>query len=175
MAESFAPYEQDFLQLTSEIIWCTVTTVDSRGRPRSRVLHPIWTVVDDRPLGWIATGKTPVKARHLAANPYVACSYWSPAQNLVYADCVASWVEDVTAKQEVWDLFMTTPPPLGYDLSKAGWEGPHSPAFTALQLRPYRVQILRADNFPFGNLVPRMWRGEEPRERRGDPGVQSVP
>ena len=161
MAESFAAFEKEFLQSTSEIIWCTVTTVDTRGRPRSRVLHPIWQVIDGRPVGWVITGKTPVKARHLAANPYVACSYWSPAQNIVYADCVASWVEDAAVKQQVWDLFMTTPPPLGYDLSGFGLDGPRNPIFTPLRLDAWRVQILRGEEFPFGDLVPRMWRAEE--------------
>ena len=51
-----------------------------------------------RPVGGVVTSKTPVKARHLATNPYVACSYWSPAQSIVYIDCIARWVED-SAKQ----------------------------------------------------------------------------
>jgi len=157
MTEPFAAFENDFLQLTREIVWCTVTTVDAKGRPRSRVLHPIWQVVDGLPVGWIVTGKTPIKAGHLAANPHVACSYWSPAQNTVYADCVASWVEDPQVKQQVWDLFMTTPPPVGYDLTAFGPAGPQSPAFTPLRLDPWRVQILRFSGWD-GNLTPSLWR-----------------
>lgn len=162
MSESFAALEQEFLQLTSEIIWCTVTTVDPKGRPRSRVLHPIWQVLAGRPVGWIVTGKTPVKARHLATNPHVACSYWSPAQSVVYADCIAGWVEDLATRQQVWHLFMTTPPPLGYDLSGFGYEGPQNPIFTPLRLDAWRVQIMSGTEFPYGNLVPRMWRADEP-------------
>ena len=157
MAASFAEFEQDFLQFTSEIVWCTVTTVDPQGRPRSRILHPLWQMIDGLPVGWVFTNKSPLKARHLAANPHVACSYWSPAQNTVMIDCVADWVEDAATKRQIWDLFMTTPPPLGYDLRAFGVPGPDSPAFTPLRLDPWRVQVLRFAGF--GNR-PRMWRAD---------------
>ncbi|MFN8540721.1 MAG: pyridoxamine 5'-phosphate oxidase family protein [Thermomicrobiales bacterium] len=120
MTAPFAPFAADFLHLTGEIVWCTATTVDAKGRPRSRILHPIWQVRDDQPVGWVVTGQTPIKTRHLAANPHLACSYWSPAQHTVMIDCVASWIEDAATKRHVFDLFMTTPPPLGYDLSVSG-------------------------------------------------------
>lgn len=159
MAERFAEIEEDFLAFTAEIVWCTATTVDPRGRPRSRVLHPIFIVVDGRPVGWVLTSRTPVKTTHLAANPHVACSYWSPAQNTVQADCVASWVEDPHEKLRVYDLFATTPPPLGYDVSGYGPDGPRSPLFTPLRLDPWRVQVLRFPGWG-GDLTPRIWRPE---------------
>jgi hypothetical protein len=164
VTESFAPFAEEFLRFTSEIVWCTATTVDSAGRPRSRVLHPIFEVTDDRPVGWVLTGRTPVKSRHLAANPHVACAYWSPAQNVVYLDCVASWVADNDAetKRYVFDLFATTPPPLGYGpegVAGYGPDGPASPIFTPLRLDPWRVQILRFEGWT-GNLTPRIWRAE---------------
>ena len=31
-----------FVEMAHRIVWATVATVDERGRPRSRVLHPIW-------------------------------------------------------------------------------------------------------------------------------------
>lgn len=109
-------------------------------------------------MGWVVTSKTPVKVGHLAANPYVACSYWSPDQNIVYADCVASWVEDEESKRYVWDLFMTTPP-LGYDLSWFRPQRPAHPLFSPLRLDPWRVQVLRFEGGE-GNLVPRTWRAD---------------
>lgn len=159
MAGSFAAFEEDFLRFTAEIVWCTVTMVDTRGRPRSRMLRPIFQLRDGRPVGWVVTSKTPVKAAHLAANPHVACSYWNPSQNTIFIDCVASWVEDEAGKRHVWDLFMTTPPPLGYDLSGYGAAGPYSPLFNPLRLDPWRVGILRGEEFP-GNFTPRLWRAE---------------
>ena len=90
----FETLAADFLRFTTDIVYCTVTTVDPAGRPRSRVMHPIFEVVDGQPRGWAVTDRTPLKERHLAANPHVACFYWSPAQNTVAIDCTAEWVED---------------------------------------------------------------------------------
>ncbi len=161
MAASFADFKEDFLRFTSEIVLCTVTTVGPDGRPRSRMMHPVWQVIDDKPVGWIVTSRTPVKARHLAANPFVACSFWSPAQNTVYIDSIASWVEDSEGKKYVWDTFMNTPPPVGYDLSGYGMDGINNPLYAPLRLDPYRVQIMRGEEYPFGNLVPHMGRADE--------------
>jgi uncharacterized pyridoxamine 5'-phosphate oxidase family protein len=160
LTTSFAPFAEQFLQYAHEIVWCTVTTIDAKGRPRSRILHPIWQIIDDRPVGWIVTGQTPVKARHLAANPHLACSYWSPEQHTVMIDCVASWVEDADLKRHIFDLFMTTPPPLGYDLRGFGAEGPESPTFTPLRLDAWRVQITPFEGW-FGSRKSRIWRAEE--------------
>jgi general stress protein 26 len=101
----FEPLREDFLRITASIIYCTVTTVDPEGRPRSRVMHPIFEVVEGHPRGWAVTDRTPLKSRHIAANPYVACSYWSPAQDTVAIDCTAEWVEDDSLLREVWDIF----------------------------------------------------------------------
>ncbi len=154
MAVTFDAIEDDFFRFVREIVWCTVTSVDGRGRPRSRILHPLWEMIDGRPVGWIATGKTPVKVRHLAANPVVAFSYWSPAQHVVQGEAVASWVEDAAVKQRVWDLFMTTPPPVGYDLRLFS-PGPDSPQFTLLRLDPERIQVLDGASFPT-DFTPRV-------------------
>ncbi|MBF6542324.1 pyridoxamine 5'-phosphate oxidase family protein [Nocardia brasiliensis] len=161
MAETFEAIEADFVRFTQEIVWCTVTSVDGKGRPRSRILHPLWEVRDGRPIGWVATGKTPVKARHLAANPVVAFSYWSPAQHVVQGEAVATWVDDVAQKRRVWDLFQTTPPPVGYDLSMFAPAGPESPQFTLLRLDPDRIQVLDGAGFPT-NFTPRIARLGKP-------------
>ena len=31
-----------FLEMAHRIVWASAATVDAKGRPRSRVLHPIW-------------------------------------------------------------------------------------------------------------------------------------
>jgi 2-polyprenyl-6-methoxyphenol hydroxylase-like FAD-dependent oxidoreductase len=72
----FAELEQDFLRITAETVFCTATTVDAAGRPRNRILHPIFVVRDGRPL--------------------------------------ASWVDEDAEKEQVWDLFLSTPEPLGW-------------------------------------------------------------
>ena len=93
----FRTFESDFLTFTADIVYCTVTTVDTKRRPRSRIMHPIFEVVDGDPRGWAVTDRSPVKSRHIAGNPYVACSYWSPAQNTVAIDCTASDPTTATA------------------------------------------------------------------------------
>jgi hypothetical protein len=154
---TFDQFADEFLQRIREIIWCTATTVDAGGRPRSRILHPIWEVADGYPVGWVVTSKTPVKTTHLAANPHLACMYWNPAQNTVSIDCVARWCTS-EEKRHVWDLFMSTPEPLGYDLSGFGDEQWDNPLFVPLRLDPWRVQFLLAEQLATMDLVPRTWR-----------------
>jgi uncharacterized pyridoxamine 5'-phosphate oxidase family protein len=159
MTVPFAELAEDFLAFTADIVYCTVTTVDPAGRPRSRVMHPIFEVVDGQPRGWAVTDRSPVKTRHLAGNPFVCCSYWSPAQNTVTIDCEARWVEDEKTKQDVWDLFRGTPPPLGWgDLAAYEPEQIHHPLFQPLQLTPWRVQVLRAEQLAANDFRPRTWR-----------------
>ena len=31
-----------FVEMAHRIVWATVATVDGRGRPRGRILHPYW-------------------------------------------------------------------------------------------------------------------------------------
>ncbi|PYV19616.1 MAG: pyridoxamine 5-phosphate oxidase, partial [Acidobacteria bacterium] len=64
-----------FVEMAHRIVWCSAATVDTRGRPRSRVLHPIWQWDGSRLVGWIATGPTPVKRAHLDASPYISLNY----------------------------------------------------------------------------------------------------
>ena len=54
---SFGEIEQEFMDRVSSIVWCSVATVDRKGRPRSRILHPIC----EGATGWIATGRNPFK------------------------------------------------------------------------------------------------------------------
>ena len=73
---SFGEIEKEFMERISRIVWCTVTTIDRKGRPRARILHPVW----EGSTGWIATGRDSFKAKHLAQNPHVSLSYWDPQQ-----------------------------------------------------------------------------------------------
>jgi general stress protein 26 len=134
---SFADIAADFNERVSRIVWATVTTVDRKGRPRSRLLHPIW----DGTTGYIMTGPTSHKAKHLAENPYVSVSYWDPKHDTVFAECKSAWVTDPAEKQRVWDLFKKTPEPYGYDPAMFWPAGPTSPAFGAMKLTPWRIEL----------------------------------
>src|SRR6266540_3552185 len=98
---SFDEIEADFNQRVREIVWCTVSTVDRRGRPRSRILHPIW----EGTTGWIGTNRHSFKEKHLAANPHVSLSYWSPKHDLMYVDCTAAWDDSLDQRRRIWELY----------------------------------------------------------------------
>jgi general stress protein 26 len=156
--ESFAQIRDDVAEIIGTIVYATMTTVDRRGRPRSRVLIVVWELDGPRPVGWLATFKTPVKAAHLAHNPHVTTSYWSPRQDAVYLDSVATWVDDADIDQRVWQMYRQgSPPGAGYDPA-AYWSGPDDPAFHVLRLDPWRVQVLRARDVARGDLTGRIWR-----------------
>ena len=148
----FAEIEDQFNDYVGDIVYATMTTVDSRSRPRARILIPVWVTVEGRPLGWLATYKTPVKAAHLAGNPHTTFSYWTPRQNAVSVDAVAAWVDDLPARQHVWDLYRrTSPRGAGYDLGNF-WRSPTDPKLHVLRLEPWRVQVIRGTD-----LRSRIW------------------
>jgi hypothetical protein len=55
-ARPFSELEEDFLRITTATVFSTATTVDPDGRPRNRVLHPIFVVRDGEPIGWGPAG-----------------------------------------------------------------------------------------------------------------------
>ncbi|MFD0745835.1 pyridoxamine 5'-phosphate oxidase family protein [Phytohabitans flavus] len=118
---TFSSVEGQFNDYLREIRYATMTTVDAKGRPRARVLIAVWEQIDGRPLGWLATYKTPVKAAHLAKNPHTTFSYWSHRQNAVAIDTIAEWVDDIETKQYVWQLYdRTSPTGVGYPSATSG-------------------------------------------------------
>jgi hypothetical protein len=160
MSADFSDLEEDFLRITAETVFCTATTVDEQGRPRSRILHPIFVVRDRLPIGWALTGRTPLKTRHLAANPHLSCSYWTPSHDTVFIDCVATWEEGERENEQVWELFLNTPEPLGWGPDGLAGYGPdkwRNPIFTPLRLEPWRVQLMRGEEYPRGQLTGRVW------------------
>ena len=132
-----------FLDMAHQIVWCTAATVDASGRPRSRVLHPIWEWADGELTGWIATGPTPIKRAHLEAHPYVSCNYWAPSQDTCVAECAAEWCFDMPTRERIWDLFANGPAPVGYDPAIIpGWENAGSEGFAVLKLAPWRLRVM---------------------------------
>ena len=132
-----------FLELAHRIVWCTVATVDAAGRPRSRILHPVWEFDGTRVTGWIATGPTATKLANLKASPFVSCNYWTPQQDTCVAECAASWVTDDAGKAAVWDRLKNAPAPVGYDPAMIpGWESSESPGFAGLKLEPWRLRVM---------------------------------
>src|SRR5215212_3394051 len=83
-----------FIEMAHQIVWCSVATVDSKGRPRTRILHPIWQWDGAQLIGWVATRPTGVKRAHLAGSAYLSASYWMPTHDTCVADCRAIWAND---------------------------------------------------------------------------------
>ena len=131
-----------FVAMAHTIVWASAATVDSQGRPRSRILHPLWQWDGATLTGWIATGPTPAKRAHLAHSPYVSLNYWAPSQDTCLAECRADWCFDDETRTRIWQLFAETPPPVGYDPAIIpAWTSPTAPAFAVLRLAPWRLRV----------------------------------
>jgi general stress protein 26 len=153
---SFDEIRADFMARISRIVWCTVATVDRAGRPRTRILHPIW----EDTTGWIATGRHSHKEKHLAGNPYVSLSYWDSQHEMVYAECKAEWVDDAAQKERIWELFKSTPPPLGYDPAIIWADGPTNEDYGLLKLTASRIELYALMDMMQGKGT-RVWRASE--------------
>lgn len=135
--KSFTEIEPEFMERVQRIVWCTVATIDPKGRPRSRILHPIW----QGSTGWICTGRQTLKARHLRSNPFVSLTYWDPQQEQIHADCRAEWADEPAERERIWNLFQSTPEPVGYNPALFWPQGPTDPNFGALKLTPWRLEL----------------------------------
>lgn len=131
-----------FVAMAHRIVWCTAATVDGQGRPRSRILHPIWQWDGNQLVGWIATGPTPIKRANLAASPYISLNYWDPTHDTCTAECQATWILDDEGREMVWNLFLNGPEPVGYNPAIVpAWKSPQSEAFAGLRLEPWRLRV----------------------------------
>jgi len=133
---SFAEIEDEFIERVHRMVWCSVATLDTRNRVRSRILHPIW----ERAAGWASSRRHALKEKHLAHSPYCSLAYISDVARPVYVDCTAEWADSAADKQHLWDLFETFPPPLGFDLGKI-FKGVDDPEFGVLKFSPWRIEL----------------------------------
>lgn len=163
---SYPEIRDDAAAIIGDIVYCTMITVDKLGRPRSRVLIVVWELDGDRPVGWLGTYKTPLKAAHIAHNPHVTTSYWNPRQNVVAVDSVADWDNDPDTAARVWDLYRVgSPRGNGYDPAQF-WTGPADPKFHVMRLEPWRIQVLTGSELTSG-MPYRQWNLEaEPATER---------
>lgn len=149
----FSDVEEEFSKRVAKIVWCSVATVDRTGRPRMRILHPIW----EGTTGWIATGRHTLKTRHLAINSALSLCYWDQDHQQIYADCDAEWEDDASEKARIWELYKATPPPLGYDLSMIWRGGLEDPTYGLLKLAPRRIELYSLADMAQGK-DPVVWR-----------------
>jgi hypothetical protein len=137
-----------FVEIAHRVVWCTLATVDGRGRPRSRLVHPVWRIGSDGELvGRVSSRRTSPKSAHLAANPYASCSYWDPAHDVAVAECHAAWDPE---PEESWPVFREPAPPVGFDPEAMFAGGLSSPDAGIVVLRPWRVRWGRAADLAAG-------------------------
>ena len=98
------------------------------GRPRTRVLHPLWEWDGAALTRWIATSPKSPNAGEIASVPAVSSTYWSANPRHVRADC---------------DAAFEGPAPVGYDPSIIPqWTSPDAEAFGILRLSPHRMRLM---------------------------------
>lgn len=147
--------------IVDDVVYATMATAGASGRPRTRVLHPVWNW--DQPVTGLVTSRpTRVKVAHLRSNPWVSLAYWSPAHNAAYLDGEARWVEP-DRLEETWDRIAATPGPTGFDPLTIWPDGPTSPDFGVVEISPHRIRVVTADRLATGGPYL-LWR------RPGDPG-----
>lgn len=149
-----------FVELAHRIVWCTVATVGVDGRPRTRVLHPIWEWDGAALTGWIATSPLSPKAADLAHQPAVSLTYWAPSHDTATAECDTEWETSPEARRAGWDRFAQGPAPVGYDPSIIPpWTSPDVEAFGILRLQPTRLRVQPAAVLLEGRAdLVRSWR-----------------
>lgn len=135
---SFDEIAEEFDRRVRRMVWAVVATIDTAGRPRTRLLHLLW----EGSTGWIATEPASLKAKHLARNHYVSLGYADPVEP-VYVEATAEWVDDPAEKQRVWDFIKSQPEPYGYDptIIPQWKDGPGSERFGLLKLTPWRIEV----------------------------------
>lgn len=138
--QTLATLVDDFIVGVHNEVWCNFATVDTQNRIRSRVLHPIWEKTTDGVVGWIATGRTSLKAKHLEHNPHASLCYMKNPLKPIYIECRTEWIDDMNQKKRIWELFGSTSQPLGYDLAPF-FGAVDNPGYGLLQLIPWRIEL----------------------------------
>lgn len=126
-----------FQARTEETIWCSAATVDGRGRPRSRVLHPVW----EGPIGWVTTRRGTPKLRQLAANPHLSLAYVGDPFRPVYVECRAVWDADLATRARIWALCHSLPEARGGFDPALVWGAIEDAENGLLRLDPWRIEL----------------------------------
>ena len=145
---NFAEIQAEFMRRAAQAVYCSMATVDRKGRPRSRILHPIW----DGPIGWAISWPESHKTKHLQVNPYVSLAYIYDRDKPAYADCRAEWVDSDEEKVRIWELCKSIPPPFGFD-PEPHYGTIHHKYYGLLKFVPWRIELAHLN----GESI--IWRG----------------
>jgi general stress protein 26 len=133
---SFTEIEPEFIERAHRMVWCDMATVGSGGRPRTRIVHPVW----ENGIAWMTSLRVGPKAEDIDRNPYVSLAYVSDPVKPAYAECVASWVEDRDERIAIWARIAVIPEPLGYN-AQTMFGSYDVPNLTMLRLEPWRIRL----------------------------------
>jgi hypothetical protein len=152
-----------FIDIAHRIVWSVAATTDKDGRPRTRVLHPVWEWDGTQLTGWVATSPMSAKAAHLSNTPVMSLTYWDDTHDTCTADCDTAWDDTPEQRSASWERFKTAPPPVGYDPAVIpGWDNPQAPAFGVLRLMPRHLRVMPGTLLTTGVGELMTWR-REPR------------
>ena len=112
---------ETFVAVAHRIVWANLATVDRRGRPRSRLVHPVWEHEGHALTGLVGSRPTPLRRAHLRHSPYVSVAYWDSAHETAVAECTARWLP-ACEHAAAWERLRSAPAPAGYDPAIA-WPG----------------------------------------------------
>ena len=135
------------------IVWCTMATVDPRGRPRTRIVHPWW----EGSTAWVTTRPGSPKMAHVQAVPWASLLYWDAAHQVVTAECTARLERDPAERARVWEALVREPAPYGFDPAEIFEGGPGDPPFGLLRLGARRIELAGAPGED-GPPQPAVWR-----------------
>jgi len=151
-----------FLATARRVVYCSLATVDRRGRPRSRLVHAVWEPGPEGELvGWVGSRPTPMRRAHLERTPFASCFYWDPAHDVAVAECGVKWIDDDEGRRHAWERLSAAPEPMGYDPAPIWPDGPEGKDFVALRLEPWRVQAKSAAAMAAGEPYL-VWEGSDP-------------
>jgi general stress protein 26 len=133
---SFADIEPEFIARAHRMVWCDMATVGRDGRPRTRIVHPVW----EGETAWVTSFRVGPKAEDIGYSPYVSFAYVSDPVKPAYAECVASWVDDPDERIKIWERIAAIPEPLGYD-TETMFGSYDVPNLTMLRLVPWKIRL----------------------------------
>lgn len=149
---SFSGIEEEFIRRAHEAVLCCAATIDTRNRPRTRVLHPLW----EGATGWVTTRRSSPKVKHLAGNPHVSLAYIVDAFRPVYVECMAEWNGDLEERRRIWEVLRNMPPPFGFEPAET-WGDIADPENGLLKLTPWRIEL---NDFVARPPVTKVWRAK---------------
>ncbi len=135
---ALAAVEAEARPIIERVVWATVATVGPDGRPRTRLMHPVWFWDGDVPTALVSARPTPLKVRHVSAQPAISCHYWDPGHDTVAIDAVATWVP-LDERQAAWDRVKAVAEPVGFDPAIIWPEGSTDPDCAFLHLTAHRI------------------------------------